>query len=196
MNAQLPRVLLATLALAATPLLAKQAAKPAPTKPAAAAPAPPAELAQLAYFEGNWKCSGTTFANPMGPEHATTGSVHGAKAVGGMWVHIAYDENKTAANPTPYHAGVYMGYDAAKKSFVSGCYDSFGGYCSQTSSGWNGDTMTFEGTSNADGKSMGAREGRRRAHPHRRVPGRGQEVDQGRRGNLPKRQVAAARASA
>src|SRR5437870_3074377 len=118
MLAHSSRAMLAVIALVSTPLLAKEAAKPT-----APAPAPPAELAQLAFFEGNWTCTGTGFASPMGPEHATTATVHGAKAVGGMWVHIAYDENKTAANATPIHAGVYMGYDVAKKSFVSDCVD-------------------------------------------------------------------------
>src|SRR5437868_1138296 len=119
--------LLALSALATCPLLAKEpAAQPAPTAQ------PPSELTQLDYFVGDWTCSGTTFANPMGPEHATTAKVHGARAVGQAWVHITYDENKTAANPQPYHAGVYMGYDAAKKSFVSFCGDSFGGYCSES----------------------------------------------------------------
>ena len=140
---------IAALVLMPLPLLAKDA--PAP-------PAAPPELAQVAFFEGTWNCTGKAFASPMGPEHATVATVHGAKAVGGMWVHLTYDENKTAANPMPFHVGVYMGYDAAKKTFVQSCVDVFGGYCMQSSSGWNGDTMKFEGTGNAGGKQTGARD--------------------------------------
>jgi hypothetical protein len=164
MLAHSPRVLYIALALAlaATPLSAKEAkhaAKPAAQPAAAAAaPAPPPELSQLAFFEGSFSCSGKAFANPMGPEHATTATLHGAKAIGGRWVHISYDENKTTANPTPYHAGLYIGYDAAKKTFVSSCFDNMGGYCNQTSQGWNGDTLIIEGTSNMDGKQSGARD--------------------------------------
>jgi len=145
---------IAALALSAN-LFAADApsAKPAkPAAPAAAAPdAAPPELAQLDFFLGNWNCSGKTFASPMGPEHATVGTVHTVKSVGDRWVHVNYDEKKTAANPTPFHVGVYMGYDAAKKEFVEGCVDNFGGYCTQSSKGWNGDTLAFEGTVNADG---------------------------------------------
>ena len=140
---------IAVLVLMSLPLLAKDAPPPA---------GPPPELAQVAFFEGTWNCTGKTFANPMGPEHATTATVHGAKAVGGMWMHITYDENKTAANPMPYHVGVYMGYDAAKKIFVENCVDTFGSYCTQSGSGWSGDTMKFEGTGNGGGKQFGTRD--------------------------------------
>ena len=138
---------------------AKAAAPAAPAKPAATtAPTHPPELAQLDFFQGTWSCTGKTFANPMGPEHATTANVHGTKSVGDMWLHISYDENKTAANPTPYHVGVYMGYDAGKKKFVEACVDNFGGYCTQSGSGWSGDTMVFEGTAEGSGQTFVVRD--------------------------------------
>lgn len=121
-------------------------------------PAAPAELSQLDFFAGTWHCTGKAFANPMSAEHATTATVHADKAVGGRWLHIRYDEDKTAANANPYHVGVYMGYDSAKKQFVEGCVDVFGGYCTQSGSGWNGDTMTFEGTANGMGDPGGVRD--------------------------------------
>jgi hypothetical protein len=141
---------IAAVVLFSMPLGAKDAPAPAPT-------APP-ELAQLTYFEGNWSCTGKAFANPMSPEHATAATVHSSNAVGGRWLHITYDETKTTANPMPYHVGVYMGFDAAKKTFVDTCADNFGGYCLETSSGWKGDTMIFEGMSNADGKQFAGRD--------------------------------------
>ena len=125
---------------------------------ATSAPPMPAEMAQLDFFVGTWNCTGKAFASPMGPEHASAATVHAARAIGGRWIHVSYDENKTAANPMPFHAGVYMGYDAGKKSFVSGCVDNMGGYCTQSSPGWNGDAMVFEGTANADGKQFPARD--------------------------------------
>jgi len=143
---------LATTALTGE-LTAKDAPAPAAAAPAAtAAPAPPAELSQLDFFVGTWNCAGKTFATPMGPEHATTATVHSARAVGNRWVHTTYDENKTAANPVPYHAAVYWTYDAGRKAFVQSCVDAFGGYCQQTSQGWNGDVFGFEGSGYADGK--------------------------------------------
>jgi hypothetical protein len=141
--------MIAAVALS-SPVVAKDAAPPSP--------AAPAELSQLDFFAGTWHCTGKAFANPMSPEHATTATVHADKAVGGRWLHVRYDENKTATNPTPYHIGVYMGYDSAKKQFVEGCVDMFGGYCTQNGSGWNGDTMTFEGTNNGMGDPAGVRD--------------------------------------
>ena len=143
----IPGTMIAALVLS-LPLSAKDAP----------APAAPPELAQVAFFEGTWNCTGKTFATPMGPEHATVATVHGVKAVGGMWMNITYDEKKTAANPTPYHAGIYMGFDAGAKKFIEGCFDNFGGYCTQSGSGWNGDTMKFEGIGNGGGKQFGARD--------------------------------------
>jgi len=121
-------------------------------------PRAPAEFAQLDFFVGTWHCSGKAFASPMGPEHATTASVNTAKAVDGHWLHVTYDEHKTAANPVPYHVGVYMGYDAGKKEFVQGCVDNMGGYCTENSQGWSGDTISFEGTGHGDGKTFGVRD--------------------------------------
>ena len=137
-------------------LFATDAAKPAAA--ADAAPGIPAEQAQLDFFLGDWSCSGTTFASELGPEHATSGVVHAAKAVGGRWIHISYDEKKTAANANPYHVGVYMGYDAGKKQFVEGCVDNFGGYCTQSGSGWNGDSLVFEGSANGTGQAFTVRD--------------------------------------
>lgn len=142
---------IAVLVLVSAPLMAKDAPAPAPA-------ATPPELAQLAVFESTLNCAGKAFASPMAPEHATTGTVHGNRTVGGMWINLNYDEKKTAANPAPYHIGVYMGFDAGKKTFVQGCVDSFGGYCTESSTGWNGDTLVFEGTSNSGGQQFGSRD--------------------------------------
>ncbi|HZP65883.1 MAG TPA: DUF1579 family protein [Rudaea sp.] len=150
-------------ALAMSPALFAADAKAPKAEPAkvdkpAAAPVRPAELAALDYFGGDWSCSGKAFASPMGPEHATTASVHAAWSVGNMWLHVDYDEKKSAANPQPYHVGVYMGYDAGKKEFVEGCVDGLGGYCTEASPGWNGDTLVFEGKANGGGQEYVARD--------------------------------------
>jgi hypothetical protein len=149
-------IVAAIAALAISPALSFAA--DAPAKPAAGTPPAPAELAALDFFVGTWNCTGKAFASPMGPEHETAASVHATKSVGDRWIQINYDENKTATNPTPYHVGVYMGYDAGAKKFVQGCVDNMGGYCTQSSGGWNGDVITFEGTANGSGQAMGVRD--------------------------------------
>jgi hypothetical protein len=124
----------------------------------AAAPKPPKELSQLSYFLGNWACTGKAFATPMGPEHATEAKVGFTTALGGYWLAFHYDEAKTAANPMPYHAAGFMGYDTGEKVFIERCHDSFGGWCNATSKGWAGDVLTFEGPGNMDGKKMAVRD--------------------------------------
>jgi hypothetical protein len=160
------KILVAIIAALAFSSVTTFAADAAPkAKPASAKAAAPAEekplrpeLDSLNFFVGNWTCTGKTFASPMGPEHDTSAVVHASKSVGDLWIHITYDENKSAANKMPYHVGVYMGYDAATKKFVEGCVDSFGGYCTQSSNGWNGESITFEGTANGSGQPMGVRD--------------------------------------
>ncbi len=121
-------------------------------------PKPAPEMAQLGYFAGSWHCSGKTFATPMGPEHATEGTAHGQMTLGGFRLVINYDETKTALNPMPYHVLQVMGWDAGAKAFDSACFDVFGGSCTQTSAGWKGDDLVFEGSAMMGGQKMGARD--------------------------------------
>jgi hypothetical protein len=121
-------------------------------------PAPPAELSQLSVFTGSWMCKGTDFVSPMGPEHASEGTAHGVKTLGGHWFHVTYNEKWTKANPTPAHFGIYLGYDAAAKKFVESCFDSFGGYCTQFSDGWQNDALAFEGTQAGGGQKVNVRD--------------------------------------
>lgn len=144
------RLLTAALALATAPLLGQA--------PKTEIPKPPAELSQLQFFIGTWACTGTGFASPMAPEHPTSATVRGTSAVGGMWIHLTYDEKTMDSNPMPIHAAMYMGYDAERKEFLLGCVDSLGGRCTETSKGWNGDTMVFEGTGSMGGQKAGSRD--------------------------------------
>jgi len=139
--------------IAALACVATASAKDAPAPPPV-----PDELSQYDFMVGTWHCTGTAFASPMMAEHATTATVHVNKAVGGHWLHATYDENKTPANSNPYHAALFWGYDAGKKAFVQGCVDSMGGYCASTSSGWKGETLTFEGTGSGPDGDFGARD--------------------------------------
>lgn len=148
---------LSIILLVAGPVASTAADKTEPAKPAAV-PANPPELSQLNFFLGAWNCDGKAFANDMGPEHATKAVAHTVLAVGGRWLRVNYDEQKTAANAMPYHVEVHMGYDGGKKKFVEQCVDVMGGYCTQYSDGWNGDAMTFEGAINVDGQQATGRD--------------------------------------
>jgi hypothetical protein len=99
-------------------------------------PQPAAGLDQLSQFEGDRDCTGTVFSGPTGPEHATTGIVHGAKAVGDHWLYFAYDGTTIVAQSTSYHFAAFMGFDAARKVFVQVGVDNSGyGYQISTSAG-------------------------------------------------------------
>jgi hypothetical protein len=134
--------------LAAAPVLADDA----PAGP----PKPAPEMAQLGYLAGTWHCAGKAFASPMGPEHATQGVAHAQMALDGFRLVIHYDETKTAANPMPYHVLQVVGWDAGAKAFDSACFDSMGSSCSQTTKGWNGSALVFEGA--IKGMTVGARD--------------------------------------
>lgn len=112
----------------------------------------PTELSQLSAFVGNWQCTGQIFARGSRPGHATAAVGHATNAVDGHWLQFAYEERKTSANPKPYRIAGYMGYDASRKKFVQTTIDNYGSYGPSFGDGWQGDTLTFEGTSDVGGK--------------------------------------------
>ena len=114
---------------------------------AAASFAQPAsdQLKSLNGFVGTWKCTGMAFASDMGPEHATTATVTGKWILNGKWLEVRYTENKTAKNPQPFAVVAFWGWDEGQKKLVAGSVDNMGGYAVQSSSGWDGDSLVFEG---------------------------------------------------
>jgi Protein of unknown function (DUF1579) len=125
----------------------------------AQAPPPPApEVAQLKAFDGTFSCTGQAPASPFGPAHKTEATVKGGADFGGYWFILRYDEKKTAENPHPTAAQLTWGYDGAQKKLVGNCIDSFGTICHETSAGWQGDTMVWEGEAIAGGQKTGVRD--------------------------------------
>jgi hypothetical protein len=121
-------------------------------------PKPAAELGQLSFFAGDWSCKGKAEASPFGPEHATVGTVHVSKEIGGFWYVGRYSEKKTAVNPQPMVFFFLQGYDAAAKTYVMDCFDAFGSRCHQTSAGWQGDKLVFTGESTGNGPATPVRD--------------------------------------
>src|SRR5262245_23124934 len=79
-------------------------------------PKPPAELSQLAYFEGTWSCQGKTFETPMGPATTTQSTVVARKDLGG---HFQTGTIKGASPKMPRFEGRYSGTcDPDGKQFV------------------------------------------------------------------------------
>jgi hypothetical protein len=133
------RGILVTLACASAPLTV--------TPASAQETKAPAQLDQLGAFIGDGTCTGNTMAMGKSPGHATTARFHGEKVLDGNWIFVRYDEDKTAANPKPYHVAQNLGFDPVKKQLVAASFDnSASSYSTGTSAGWKGDTITFDET--------------------------------------------------
>ena len=113
-------------------------------------------LKQLEPFVGTWQCRGTMVLD--GPPIPYTATVATTWVLGGNWLDVRVTQARTKENPKPYNGRAYIGYDAAAKKFVEGCVDNMGGYCTQSSSGWDGDKLVFEGTAKGSGADMGVRD--------------------------------------
>jgi len=116
------------------------------------------KLKELQSFVGTWQCTGMTFASPMGPEHATKGTVNGSWILNGSWVEVHYTEMKTAKNPHPYAVRMLLSYDEQPKAFVSGAVDNTTGYSTEQSPGWQDGKMTFSGAQHGGGATMNVRD--------------------------------------
>lgn len=104
-----------------------------------------ARVGTFGFLAGDWTCTGRVFAHGNVPARSTTARVQGMSVVGGRWVLFRYDEDNTAENPRPFHIDQYFGYDPKTRQFVSVALDS-GGYFSETSPGWTGDSIVFDET--------------------------------------------------
>ena len=126
--------------------LAQEAKKPAP------------EMKQLDYFTGTWKCDGKALASPMGPEHPMKTTATGKTDLDGFWVIVRIEEKKTKESPMPIKGNFSMTYDAALKKFQGVWVDNFGGWGPSSSTGWEGDKITFAGEAYMMGQKMGSRD--------------------------------------
>lgn len=119
----------------------------------------PSPTDELGTFVGDGTCIGNLMAMGKSPGHATTGKYHGEKTLDGHWVVIRYDEDKSDVNPKPFHVQQYLNYDPEKKIFVAVAFDNMStGFSPATSSGWKGDTLTFEYTESYEGKMVSLRD--------------------------------------
>lgn len=124
----------------------------------AALAAPDPMLRQLDPLQGPLRCSGTAYANPMSPQHATSGEVTTKWEMDGYWLAFTYAEKKTTNNPMPFRVSGFFGYDPEIKKLVMGGVDSTGGYSTEQSDGWNGDTIVFTGPWHMSGQTMNSRD--------------------------------------
>lgn len=117
-------------------------------------PKPNPRLGELQYFTGQWNCSGTAFAFLGMPEHKTTATIDGTWAFDNHWLELHYKEPKTVTNPAPVEVQYFWGWDDQTKKFASSAVDNGGGHFNQSSPGWVGELITFDGEMHIAGKTM------------------------------------------
>ena len=78
--------------------------------------------------------------------------------LGGASYRFEYAEEKTKENPIPSSGLGFWGWDGAEKRFFGPSADNFGGVYLQTSKGWEGDKMVWEGSGALMGKKVDARD--------------------------------------
>ena len=115
----------------------------------------------LGKFVGSGTCTGQALGEDMKAFHATTGKFSSQKILDGNWVEIRYDEERSTAVTKPFHVVQYIGYDKARKRYVSVLVDNSGsgystGTSTGTSTGWKGDSITFD--ESLDGKPASFRD--------------------------------------
>jgi hypothetical protein len=119
-------------------------------------PKPASEMSQLAFFEGRWACEGKMFQTPMAPAGTMKSTADIRRDLGG---HFQTGTIKgTSANMPPFEGRFHATYDTGLKQFVMLWVDNMGGWAQNTSRGWKGDAMVYEGEGHMGGQAMKGRD--------------------------------------
>ena len=140
------------LASLTAPLAYAQTASPPAT------PKPAAQMAQLAAFTGTYSCFGRQADSVFGSAHPIDTLQQGVADLSGFWVVVRYTELLTGDNTDPSTGTYTYGYDTAAKQFFASWNDSFGGWGTQTSAGWDGNKLVLTGDYNSNGQKIPARD--------------------------------------
>lgn len=103
----------------------------------AATPELKPQLAPLAYFIGDWSCSGKFDANGKSIDAHQRFDVD----LDGAWIMFRHDDTP----PFNYHALSEWGWDSTQKKFVMTVQDSLGGVRVFYSGGWNSTQLQWDG---------------------------------------------------
>lgn len=95
------------------------------------------ELAPLAYFTGDWECSGKFDSSGKTIE----AHQHFATDLDGAWMIFRHDDKP----PFSYHALSEWGWDKSEKKFVMTVEDSGGGVRLFHSQGWDSKQLQWDG---------------------------------------------------
>ena len=120
------------------------------------APKPAPEMSQIAFFEGSWTCEGKMFATPMGPAGEMKSTADIRKDMNGFFQTGTI--KGTMANMPPFEGRFHATYDPGMKRFVMLWVDNMGGWAQNTSAGWKGDVMVYEGDGHMGGQIVKGRD--------------------------------------
>jgi Protein of unknown function (DUF1579) len=141
---QLPKLLAMTALLLTTFLTSLAGIAPAGAQEPPAPPSKPAaENDGLQMFAGSWTCQGTASPGP-GKTVKIKATAKVKNELGGFWQSFVYTEQKAKDYPMAITAMGTWGWEAQSKKFVRAEFQSNGSYVTGTSTGWSGDTMTWD----------------------------------------------------
>jgi hypothetical protein len=103
---------------------------------------PPPEQAVLDAFVGTWKCKGKAQTD-RSPEADVTITITVKKDLGGRWLSVKTEENKSKDNPTPTLSQQVWGWSRERNALVQNGADNHGGFYDGTSTGWVGDRFVW-----------------------------------------------------
>jgi hypothetical protein len=128
-------VLFGSAAFAQTPAVPapgerKQPAAPGGQAPEAQMPKPAAELSQLDWLKGTWRCDGTAPEGSMGPGSPAQkykSSFKFGSTLDGFWSQLQYEQKKSKTHPVAVKAQGMINWDASQGKFLAWGFDSMGG---------------------------------------------------------------------
>lgn len=112
----------------------------------------------LDFFVGTWKAEGRFHDTPFGAGKPIEMVITGSREDRGHWTIVRTEEVATDQNPDPLTARYIWGYDEQAGEFVAEWFDANGGRATQRSTGWQGDTLVFEGTITMGGHRLPLRD--------------------------------------
>ena len=117
------------------------------------APKPSAEHQKLQMLTGNWTYQGDAPASAFGPAGKVTGTEQTRSILGGFSIQRQVKDKGPAGEREFIEL---IGYDTTKKTYTYHFVDNLGNSGSGTGT-LNGNTFTFQGTTNVAGKSVSDR---------------------------------------
>lgn len=112
---------------------------------ALAALAPPIALQDYKPLLGAFRCTGTQREGPGARATATAGTWSFAADLDGFWISARFTHERTGADPQPHKGAGHLGYDEEQARFVAAFVTNDGQAEQESSGGWDGPRLVFQG---------------------------------------------------